>query len=49
MVPYDDDEYIAQVNRLFEIVQEFLDVEGNTPDTLRAEIELAIDNVGVEL
>lgn len=44
MREYDDDRYIQWCSELEQLVREFLDTEGNSEDTLRSEIENAIEN-----
>jgi hypothetical protein len=45
MREYDDARYLQWVRELENLVEEFLDTEGNTEDSLRDEIDNAIENV----
>jgi hypothetical protein len=40
--PYDDDRYLQWQHEFKKLVDEFLDTEGNTEETLHQEIEQAI-------
>jgi hypothetical protein len=48
MTPYDDDAYLEWCSQLQGLVSQFLNTEGNTADSLREEVDNAIENVEVE-
>lgn len=41
---YDDDRYIKWCEELRDLVAEYLDTDGNTEDTLKSEVDNAIEN-----
>lgn len=41
---YDDKRYIEWTDELRRLLEEFLDTEGNTPESLRDEVENVIEN-----
>ena len=49
MRPYDDDRYIRWGDELRKLVYEFLDTEGNSEESLREEVENAIENAKDEI
>ena len=44
MREYDDERYLQWCEELRELLSEFLDTEGNTEESLRDEIEQAVEN-----
>jgi hypothetical protein len=44
MREYDDDRYLEWVSQMEKLISEFLDTEGNTEQSLRDEIENAVEN-----
>ena len=48
MKPYDDYEYLEWQTRFQSMIQDFLNVEGNTKDSLESEFENAVENAEVD-
>lgn len=48
MKPYDDDEYLEQINKLRSAIHDFLNTEGNSEASLRDEIDNIIADTEVE-
>lgn len=46
--PYDDARYLEWYSEFQKLVAEFLDTEGNTVDSLEAELDNAVENAGLE-
>lgn len=44
---YDDERYLRWFQEFGALVSEFLDTEGNTEETLREELQTAIENADV--
>lgn len=48
MEPYDDDRYLAWQLEFQRLITEFLNVEGNTVNSLQGEFEEAVDSAELE-
>jgi hypothetical protein len=46
--PYDDDRYIAWTEEVRKLLQEFVNTEGNTKESLQADLESILEDVEEE-